>query len=191
MVAFEHKIFWQYCFRPRIRADDWTLVISSTEARDAGTYECSVNTLPKISHTVALAVKEMAMAVIFLNNFLFNLYEAFFCSGLSSPRTTSSEQADEVDRREPEKYENSRKLWTLGSGYRDRTWPCIFHLRAKGNEKAYLIPIQYTSFNSKGKGICLWCNLNAILLFWASSVYLLARVCVNWIDPCSGLYLFE
>merc|ERR1719331_251791 len=48
--------------RPRIRADDWTLVISSTEARDAGTYECSVNTLPKISHTVALAVKEMAMA---------------------------------------------------------------------------------------------------------------------------------
>ena len=51
-------------FRPRIRADDWTLVISATEARDAGTYECSVNTLPKISHTVALAVKEMAMAVI-------------------------------------------------------------------------------------------------------------------------------
>merc|ERR1719376_1856901 len=48
--------------RPRIRADDWTLVISSTEARDAGTYECSVNTLPKISHTVDLAVKEMAMA---------------------------------------------------------------------------------------------------------------------------------
>lgn len=48
--------------RPRIRADDWTLVISATEARDAGTYECSVNTLPKISHTVALAVKEMAMA---------------------------------------------------------------------------------------------------------------------------------
>jgi len=48
--------------RPRIRADDWTLVISGTEARDAGTYECSVNTLPKISHTVALAVKEMAMA---------------------------------------------------------------------------------------------------------------------------------
>merc|ERR1711936_61277 len=31
-------------------------------ARDAGTYECSVNTLPKISHTVHLAVKEMAMA---------------------------------------------------------------------------------------------------------------------------------
>ena len=52
-----------YGFRPRIRADDWTLVISATEARDAGTYECSVNTLPKISHTVALAVKEMAMAV--------------------------------------------------------------------------------------------------------------------------------
>ena len=51
--------------RPRIRADDWTLVISATEARDAGTYECSVNTLPKISHTVALAVKEMAMAVSF------------------------------------------------------------------------------------------------------------------------------
>lgn len=48
--------------RPRIRADDWTLVISGTEARDAGTYECSVNTLPKISHKVALAVKEMAMA---------------------------------------------------------------------------------------------------------------------------------
>jgi len=48
--------------RPRIRADDWTLVISATEARDAGTYECSVNTLPKISHKVALAVKEMAMA---------------------------------------------------------------------------------------------------------------------------------
>merc|ERR1712037_43914 len=46
--------------RPRIRADDWTLVISATEARDAGTYECSVNTLPKISHKVALAVKEMA-----------------------------------------------------------------------------------------------------------------------------------
>ena len=28
-----------YC-RPRIRADDWTLVITATEARDAGTYEC-------------------------------------------------------------------------------------------------------------------------------------------------------
>ena len=35
------------------------------QARDAGTYECSVNTLPKISHKVALAVKEMAMAVSF------------------------------------------------------------------------------------------------------------------------------
>ena len=65
--AFKNKtiLTWKYGFRPRIRADDWTLVISATEARDAGTYECSVNTLPKISHKVALAVKEMAMAVSF------------------------------------------------------------------------------------------------------------------------------
>ena len=35
------------------------MVISSTEARDAGTYECSVNTLPKISHTVDLRVEEV------------------------------------------------------------------------------------------------------------------------------------
>jgi len=47
--------------RPRIRADDWTLVISNTETSDIGLYECSVNTLPKISHTVNLTVKEMEM----------------------------------------------------------------------------------------------------------------------------------
>ena len=64
--------------RPQINADDWTLIIAKTGLLDGGRYECSVNTLPKISHTVALAVKEMAMAVIFLNKFLFNLYEAFF-----------------------------------------------------------------------------------------------------------------
>jgi len=47
--------------RPRIHADDWTLVISNTEMKDGGEYECSVNTLPKISHTVTLVVKEMEM----------------------------------------------------------------------------------------------------------------------------------
>jgi len=47
--------------RPRIRADDWTLVISKTQIKDGGQYECSVNTLPKISHTVNLVVKEMEM----------------------------------------------------------------------------------------------------------------------------------
>ena len=45
-------------FRPQINADDWTLIIAKTELLDSGRYECSVNTLPKISHTVELRVEE-------------------------------------------------------------------------------------------------------------------------------------
>ena len=113
-------------FRPRIRADDWTLVISATEARDAGTYECSVNTLPKISHTVSLAVKEMAMAVSFVYTHICfgSFVRGNLSTGLPSPRTASSEQADEVDRRKSEK--------SLGSWYRDRARTCVVHLRTKG-----------------------------------------------------------
>jgi len=47
--------------RPRIRADDWTLVISKSQLKDTGRYECSVNTLPKISHAVDLTVRERPM----------------------------------------------------------------------------------------------------------------------------------
>jgi hypothetical protein len=47
--------------RPRIHADDWTLVITSSQSKDTGQYECSVNTLPKISHTVNLDVIELQM----------------------------------------------------------------------------------------------------------------------------------
>lgn len=44
--------------RPRIEADDWNLVINSTELVDTGEYFCSVNTEPKLSHSVFLSVKE-------------------------------------------------------------------------------------------------------------------------------------
>jgi len=47
--------------RPRINADDWTLGISNSQMKDSGLYECSVNTLPKISHVVTLQVNEMTM----------------------------------------------------------------------------------------------------------------------------------
>ena len=35
-------------FRPRISADDWTLVINTTSTMDSGTYECSVNTMVEL-----------------------------------------------------------------------------------------------------------------------------------------------
>jgi len=44
--------------RPRIQADDWTLLINTTTTMDSGKYECSVNTLPKISHVVELEVED-------------------------------------------------------------------------------------------------------------------------------------
>ena len=44
--------------RPQINADDWTLIINKTSLVDSGRYECSVNTLPKISHTVDLVVRD-------------------------------------------------------------------------------------------------------------------------------------
>jgi len=47
--------------RPRINADDWTLGITNSQMKDSGLYECSVNTLPKISHVVTLNVTEMTM----------------------------------------------------------------------------------------------------------------------------------
>ena len=40
--------------RPQINAADWTLIINKTQLSDGGSYECSVNTLPKISHSVGL-----------------------------------------------------------------------------------------------------------------------------------------
>ena len=49
---------WVSHFRPQINADDWTLIIAKTGLLDGGRYECSVNTLPKISHTVELRVEE-------------------------------------------------------------------------------------------------------------------------------------
>jgi len=39
-------------------ADSWTLQIKSTQIRDAGEYQCQVNTEPKISFSVFLAVEE-------------------------------------------------------------------------------------------------------------------------------------
>ena len=44
--------------RPRIQADDWTLLINTTTTMDSGKYECSVNTLPKISHMVELEIED-------------------------------------------------------------------------------------------------------------------------------------
>jgi len=44
--------------RSRIEADDWNLVINSTDLTDSGEYFCSVNTEPKLSHSVFLSVKE-------------------------------------------------------------------------------------------------------------------------------------
>ena len=44
--------------RPRIQADDWTLLINTTTTMDSGKYECSVNTMPKISHVVELVVED-------------------------------------------------------------------------------------------------------------------------------------
>merc|ERR1719412_2713757 len=45
--------------RPQINADDWTLIINRTGREDEGRYECSVNTLPKISHSVDLVLDTM------------------------------------------------------------------------------------------------------------------------------------
>jgi len=44
--------------RARIDADDWTLLINRTEVSDSGQYFCSLNTEPKLSHTVYLTVQE-------------------------------------------------------------------------------------------------------------------------------------
>jgi len=44
--------------RGRIDADDWNLLINRTVASDAGQYFCSLNTEPKISHTVFLTVQD-------------------------------------------------------------------------------------------------------------------------------------
>jgi len=44
--------------RPRIEADDWNLLINKTQVSDSGRYYCSINTEPKISHTVYLTVEE-------------------------------------------------------------------------------------------------------------------------------------
>jgi len=49
--------------RPQINADDWTLIINKTGLGDGGRYECSVNTLPKISHSVDLVVEDTEMAL--------------------------------------------------------------------------------------------------------------------------------
>ena len=45
--ASDPRISILHIARPRIQADDWTLVINQTEEVDTGQYECSVNTLPK------------------------------------------------------------------------------------------------------------------------------------------------
>ena len=51
-------------FRPQINGDDWTLIITNTELGDAGNYECSVNTLPKISHAVGLEVEDPGQMIM-------------------------------------------------------------------------------------------------------------------------------
>ena len=51
-------------FRPQIHAGDWTLIINQTQLGDAGRYECSVNTLPKISHSVGLEVEDLSLMVM-------------------------------------------------------------------------------------------------------------------------------
>jgi len=53
-----------HVFRPQINADDWTLIINKTDIMDTGRYECSVNTLPKISHTVDLVVEDEVMDMV-------------------------------------------------------------------------------------------------------------------------------
>jgi len=44
--------------RGRIDADDWNLLINRTQLSDSGQYFCSLNTEPKISHTVFLTIQE-------------------------------------------------------------------------------------------------------------------------------------
>ena len=50
--------FHPLLLRPRIQADDWTLLINTTTTMDSGKYECSVNTMPKIKHVVELIVED-------------------------------------------------------------------------------------------------------------------------------------
>jgi len=44
--------------RQRIGADDWNLLINKTQKSDSGQYHCSLNTEPKIGHTVYVTVEE-------------------------------------------------------------------------------------------------------------------------------------
>ena len=51
--------------RPRIRADDWTLVITATEARDAGTYECRCKENVKKIHVLYMTLGKGSKKRIF------------------------------------------------------------------------------------------------------------------------------
>ena len=53
-----------FLIRPQISGDDWTLIINKTELSDSGSYQCSVNTLPKISHSVGLEVEDPGLRVM-------------------------------------------------------------------------------------------------------------------------------
>jgi len=43
--------------RPRLAASDWILTVKNTSAQDSGTYECQVNTEPKMNRKFHLTVK--------------------------------------------------------------------------------------------------------------------------------------
>ena len=53
-----------FLIRPQISGDDWTLIINKTELGDSGSYQCSVNTLPKISHSVGLEVEDPGLRIM-------------------------------------------------------------------------------------------------------------------------------
>ena len=76
------------CPRPQINADDWTLIINQTKMVDRGRYECSVNTLPKISHTVDLEVEdELAMQDSPALTAVFNAWDDKLQAKIQGPKT--------------------------------------------------------------------------------------------------------
>ena len=56
MFSTDSRLSVIHIYRPIINADDWTLIINNTRHGDQGSYECSVNTVPKKSSLVMLEI---------------------------------------------------------------------------------------------------------------------------------------
>ncbi|GLH05555.1 SFRICE_030321 [Gryllus bimaculatus] len=48
----------------RLASDEWNLRIEYVQKRDAGIYECQVNTEPKINMAILLAVEEKTSEIL-------------------------------------------------------------------------------------------------------------------------------